>query len=268
MNNLSKTIFSRRGRPEPVLIHHTSREDTTMSDLSIKVSAPPYSTFTPAAVETGLSLRRVVVLGAGGQVGRLVVEELLRTGHEVTAAVRRPDTVQTGVFAGFRGRLEVIRADARDPLSLQAAVKGQDAVVSAIGPAGRRANGLYSDGARAIVTAMEREGVQRVIALSSAGARRDDPHFSWWYRVLSRTLLQELYDDMRQMEQMFRDSHLDWTIVRPSRMNDEAATGTYRVQDGETPRRGWQVSRADVARFIVQELVAPRWERATPTLAK
>jgi hypothetical protein len=51
-------------------------------------------------------------------------------------------------------------------------------------------------------------------------------------------------------------------------LQDEPATGTYRVQDGETPKGGWQVNRADVARFIVQEIDNCDWSRAAPTLAE
>lgn len=218
----------------------------------------------------GTPVGRVVVLGAAGQTGRLVVEELLRTGRDVTAAVRNPDTFVPVAqeASSHHSTLTVVRADVRDESSMFATVQGHDAVVSAVGPSGRHARGLYSEGARSLVGAMARAGVRRVIAISSAGVRHDDPHFSWWYRILARTLLRELYDDMRLMERLFRESTLDWTFIRPTRLLNEAPTGAYRVEDGETPRGGRQMPRADLARFIVQALDDPRWSRAAPTLAR
>ncbi|PTL75069.1 NAD(P)-dependent oxidoreductase [Vitiosangium sp. GDMCC 1.1324] len=215
-------------------------------------------------------MSRVIIFGANGRTGRLIVEEALRAGHDVTAAVRTPEkfppvTVGTSTQ---QGTMAVVRADVRDPASVQAAVAGHDAVVSAIGPPGRRALGLYSDGARALVTAMERTGVGRIIALSSAGVRHDDPQFAFWYRCIARTLLKELYDDMRLMESIVRESTLDWTFVRPSHLEDKTPTGLYRVQDGGTPPGGWKVTRTDLARFIIRELDEHRWSHAAPTLAQ
>src|SRR5690349_15595652 len=97
--------------------------------------------------------KNIVVLGAAGRTGHLVVEEALRAGHRVTAAVRTPEAFPaTATAAGLR----VARADVRDSSSLYDVIRGHDVVVSAIGPAGRKALNLYSDGARATVTAMRK----------------------------------------------------------------------------------------------------------------
>ncbi|TDU83530.1 putative NADH-flavin reductase [Kribbella voronezhensis] len=204
-------------------------------------------------------MSRVVIFGAGGRTGRCLVDEALAAGHQVSAAMRTSVPLP-GV--------ESIVADLRDPASVEAAVKGQDVVISAIGPSGRKAMGLYSAAARALVPALEASGGARLIAITSAGVRRDDPSFKPIYRVLARTVMKEAYDDMRLMESIVRSSSVDWTFVRPTRLQDEPATGTYRVQDNETPEGGWQVTRTDVARFIVQEIGKRQWSHAFPTLAE
>lgn len=226
--------------------------------------------------DTGM---KVVVLGAGGGTGRRIVSDALRAGHHVTAAVRDPDkfralrigaepaTDLSDASGGPRTRLAVARADVRDAESLRPALEGQDAVVFAAGPPGRRAGRLYSDGARATVAAMRACGVGRFIGVTSAGVRDDDPELALWYRLLVRPLLRELYADMSLMEQIVRASHLDWTIVRPVLLLDRDPTDTYRVRDGATPERGRTITRADLARFVVAELDRPRWSRRAPTLA-
>jgi putative NADH-flavin reductase len=65
-----------------------------------------------------------------------------------------------------------------------------------------------------------------------------------------------------------RDSGLDWTFVRPTYLQDREPTGAYRVTDNSTPKGGWRITRADVARFIVEELDACRWSRRAPSLAE
>ncbi|BCY11695.1 NAD(P)-dependent oxidoreductase [Actinoplanes sp. L3-i22] len=204
----------------------------------------------------------VVVLGAAGRTGRLIVAEALRSGHSVTAAVRNPDSV-----AAAPG-LRVERADVRDADSLSAVFAGQDAVVCAIGPSGRKAGDLYSDGARATVTAMRAAGVERLLAITSVGVRHDDPHHAWWYRGLIRPIGADLYADMARMEQIVRESGLDWTFVRPTYLQDRDATGAYRAVDNSTPKGGWRITRTDVARFIVGELEAHEWSRRAPSLAE
>lgn len=209
-------------------------------------------------------MSRVVVFGSNGRAGRAIVEESLRAGHDVTAAVRDPQRLSVDA-----GRAPVVvRADVRDAGSVLAATAGQDAVVCAIGPAGRTAGALYSTGARTIVDAMVDNRVDRLVALSSSGVRRGDPHHPLWYRAVARTVLRELYADMRRMEEIIAASPLDWTVVRPARILDEPATGHLRVGDGANPEAGTGVALGDLARFVVQEVDTPRWSRAYPTLAR
>jgi putative NADH-flavin reductase len=204
----------------------------------------------------------VVVFGAGGRTGRLVVEEALRAGHVVTAAARGP------LDPGDRPGLRTVRVDVRDVDAVAAVVAGQDAVVCAVGPSGRTADGLYSSAARSMVAGMSVTGVDRLVAVTSSGVRLDDPHHPWWYRLLARTVMRETYGDMRRMEEIVRASGVDFTFVRPARLVDEPATGTVRIVDGANPPHGLRVTRADLARFVVDELTARRWSRSAPTMAE
>lgn len=97
-------------------------------------------------------MSKVIVFGANGRTGQLVVREALSLGHDVTAAVREPARWQqppTVEGSPGTGKSNVVRADVRDADSVRSAVEGHDVVVSAIGPPGRHAHGLYSDAARA-----------------------------------------------------------------------------------------------------------------------
>ncbi len=206
----------------------------------------------------------VLVLGAAGRTGRLVVSHARARGHDVTAGVRSPGTFGGDEEPSGSGRLRVARVDVRDSASVRAAADGVDAIISAVGPSGRRAEGLYSATAEAIVAT----GVRRLIVMTSAGVRHDDPGFARWYRVAARTLLRELYGDMRRMEATLAAADREWTVVRPSRIHDGERPDSVRVEDGAVPAGGSRVHREDLVEFIAGQVDDDRWVRAAPTLAE
>ena len=71
---------------------------------------------------------KLLVLGATGGTGRALVEQALAQGHVVTAFARDPSKVRT-----THPNLHVVKGDILDPASVEAAVRGQDAVLSALG---------------------------------------------------------------------------------------------------------------------------------------
>ena len=109
---------------------------------------------------------KVAVIGASGRTGHLLVEELLRRGHHVTALVRDP--VGLGDLAGH---VTVVIGDSRKDLG--PLVAGTDAVLSAFGPT-RKEPALHQDSAAALITAMRKHGVRRRQArrVSCLGCRR------------------------------------------------------------------------------------------------
>lgn len=156
----------------------------------------------------------------------------------------------------------------RNSASVRAAIAGHDAMSSAIDPPCRLARSLYSEGARVLSSAMEGSGIGQMLVLSSAGVRPDDSHLALWYRCIARASMNDLYDDMRLAESLFRLSPINWTFVRATRLEDTPPTGIYRVLDGATPNDGWMVSRTELVRFIRHELDEYRWFRVPPTVAQ
>jgi putative NADH-flavin reductase len=193
---------------------------------------------------------KLTVLGATGGVGRQIVTRALAEGHKVTAAVRNP--ARLGIE---HASLEVVRADALDADSLRKVVDGAEAVLSGMGQAGRT-DPLKpaSTSARAAVEAMNATGVRRLVVVSAAPLNRTGAGQSWFtHKVVTPLLwaaLRELYDDLAVMEQILRDSGLDWTAVRPPRLTNGSAKGTHRHAVEAGPA-GITISRADVARAML-----------------
>ncbi|MEZ4236447.1 MAG: NAD(P)H-binding protein, partial [Myxococcota bacterium] len=186
---------------------------------------------------------RLAVLGSTGGTGKQVVEQALGRGHRVVALARRPEAVTVR-----HDRLVVRRADVMDPDSLRDALaplpEGPlDAVVSGLGVVRFaemfREITLYSAGGRNLVAAMAAQGLKRVVVVTSGGVEAKDPAFGWFYeRVMRPVLLARAYADMRRLEAVMQGSGLDWTVVRPTQLTDEALTGQYRVSPRLSPPGG------------------------------
>jgi len=209
---------------------------------------------------------KLTVVAATGRIGRQVLEQALAAGHDVTAVARNPRALP--------GPARVVTADlaAADPAVLEPAVGGADAVLSGLGPRTRAEAGIASRGTAAIVAAMQATGVRRIVVVSAAPVStvaspgRPDPpeHDPGEGLVMGRVLtpllraaLRGVYDDLALMEDILRDSGLDWTVVRPPRLTDGALTGAYRTASGRNLRRGLFVSRADVAHLMLAVLDRP-----------
>ncbi|MCT2594749.1 SDR family oxidoreductase [Streptomyces sp. N2-109] len=193
---------------------------------------------------------KLTVLGATGRTGRHLVTHALADGHEVTAAVRNPAKLPLE-----HENLSVVRADALDAASVKDAVGSADAVLSGIGPSGRH-DPLKpaSTSARAAVEAMTALGVRRLIVISAAPLNRTgEGQPRSMHRVWSPLLwavFKEWYGDLVVMEEVLRQSDLDWTALRPPQLKDKPGQGRYRHTVGAGPV-GSTIPFPDVARAML-----------------
>jgi putative NADH-flavin reductase len=209
---------------------------------------------------------KLTIFAATGGIGRQLLQQAVAAGHDVTAVVRNPQKLS--------GQVRAVSADlaAADPAVLESAVDGADAVLSGLGPRSNAEAGVARQGTRAIVQAMQATGVRRIVVVSAAPIGtvpspgrpkppRHDPGDGFFMRNLlspmTKVALRQHYADLALMEDVLRDSGLDWTVVRPPRLTDKPLTGTYRTAYGQNLRRGALVSRADVAHLMLDVLERP-----------
>jgi putative NADH-flavin reductase len=210
---------------------------------------------------------KLTIFAATGGIGRQLLEQAVAAGRQVTAVVRNPDKLT--------GDVRVVTADLADadPAVLESAVDGADAVLSGLGPRSNAEAGIASHGTRAIVQAMQATGIRRIVVVSAAPVAtvpspgrpkppRHDPGDGFLMRHLLSPLVKaafrETYADLALMEDVLRDSGLDWTVIRPPRLTDKPLTGRYRTAYGRNLRRGLFVSRADVAQLMLRMLDQPQ----------
>jgi len=210
---------------------------------------------------------KLTIIAATGGIGRQLLDQALAAGHNVTAVVRSPNKLTEEVPA------VMVDLAAADPQALKSAVNGADAVFSGLGPRSQAEAGVAAHGTRAIVEAMQATGVSRIVVVSAAPVStvpshgrpnppKNDPGDGFLMRhllsPLTKAALRKHYADLALMEDILRDSGLDWTVIRPPRLTDKPLTGSYRTAYGQNLRRGILISRADVAHLMLRVLDQPQ----------
>ena len=220
---------------------------------------------TNSATETRLTAaQKILVLGATGSTGRLIVAQAPARGYDVTALVRSPEKL-----SDLKG-VKLVVGDARDENTLRQALKGRDAVISALGtPASPfREVTLLSTATRALVSAMKAEQVSRLIAITGIGAGDSLGHGGFLFdRLIFPLLLRKVYADKNRQEAIVRDSGLEWVIVRPAILNDKTGGKTVRALTDLSNFYGGTISREDVAGFVLDQVDANTWLHHAPLIA-
>ena len=192
------------------------------------------------------------ILGATGGIGTAVLEQALQRSHSVTAFVRSPEKMTR------RDRnLRVQKGDPHQVDQLANSMVNHDAVISALGTRSLAKRTLLEDCAKSTIEAMRRNGMRRLLVVSAALLFPD----LGLGATLLRFILHNPMIDSQAMEAIVSGSELDWTIARPPRLTDQKHTGRFRVEEGQLPRNGSSISRADVAHFLLQAVEAGRYVR-------
>ncbi|HEY5835327.1 NAD(P)-dependent oxidoreductase [Streptomyces sp.] len=219
---------------------------------------------------------RILVLGANGATGRLIVAQALDAGHEVTAFVRaaakapapRPGlrVVIGEVTSGQSGQ-----SGQSGHNTVTAAVTGQDAVISALGSE-RSLKGLLAptvirEATALVVRAMEQAGVGRLVFLSAFGVGDTARRAPAPLRLMYGVFLGRVFADKSAGERVLRASRLEWTLVYPVMLTNGPRTRGYRHGENLQPTGLAKVSRADVADFMLRETAEREYVRKTVVVA-
>lgn len=206
---------------------------------------------------------KILILGATGATGRLIVSAAVAKGYDVVALVRSKAKAADLVGA------ELIEGDARDPASLKRAIAGCDAVVSSLGTAMSpfKEVTLLSTATRALVDVMTEQNILRLVCITGLGAGDSRGHGGFFFdRLFLPLMLRKVYEDKDRQEDVIRASTLDWTIVRPTVLNDKSARGHVKALTDLSDVHGGTIARADVAEFVVQQLTTDTWLRKAPLI--
>ena len=213
---------------------------------------------------------RIIVFGATGGTGRATISALAAAGHRVSAFARDPSKL-SGAPA-----IEAVRGDAMQAADVAAAMPGHDAVIVSLGNSqnpfamllgARRTTprDICEVGTRNVIAAMRQCATRRLVVVSAFGIGNPGA-LPLAFRLFYRTVLREHMADKEKQEILVKASGLDWTLVQPVGLTDGKATGNW-LADTAGKIRGQQISRADVAAFLVTTLEGDTHHRVTVALS-
>ncbi len=200
--------------------------------------------------------RTVLVAGATGQTGQLVVQELRTQGFAIRALVRDADKAR----ATLGEDVELMVGDVQDPASLAPAMRGADAVISTIGARGAKGpdspEAIDYSGVRNLVEAAAAARVQQFVLVSSRGATQEDNALN---RMFGNVLIWKL-----KGEDALRASGVAYTVIRPGGLiNVPGGDKAIMFEQGDPVVRDSTIARADLARICVAALQHPEARNRT-----
>jgi putative NADH-flavin reductase len=195
---------------------------------------------------------KIVVFGASGKTGSLIVDQALDAGHQVVAYVRRESAL-----GKTHPNLKSLVGELNSTTQLHAALKGADVCISALGGGSLRKHATkIVSGINHIVKVAEKEGVKRFVYLSSLGVGESKYMIPQPLRFfIVDFMLRVPLADHAVNEARITASKLNWTIVRPGGLNDGKLVTQLKYGVGNKLLKGSaSISRASVAAFMLAQI--------------
>jgi putative NADH-flavin reductase len=208
---------------------------------------------------------RLFILGANGNTGSEIVDLALKQGHQVTAFVRSPEKI-----ASVDKRLKIIRGNPEDVAGMAKAMKGQNAVLSALGPkpgevftALKKRSWTMEKSAINTLEAMKKAKVKKLVVFSSAGLFQGQNLFVRFLSALAHNHM----EDLKRMEKAVAESPSNWTIVRPNWLA-KGQDEKYRAKIDALPADSLKLSFRALAKFMLDTIEKGHYKRQIVGLGK
>lgn len=191
----------------------------------------------------------VTIFGATGQVGKQLVTHALAKGWNVKAFGRNTEQL----IDRENDQFHTIKGYVLNAGDVEKAIKGSDAVLSALGGAFDGTDKSRSLGIKNIVAGMQKNGVRRIVALGGLGIL---PTANGGYRMDASDYPAEYVPVGLEHKQAYihlKESGLDWTFVCSPDIVQNDADNQFAVK-AEEPTGNYEISTGNLALFMVQEL--------------
>ena len=201
----------------------------------------------------------IALFGIAGRVGSRIAQEALSRGYSVTGVYH-----QTGKGPLDRERLLLRPGSVMDPVTVAEISKGNDAVVSAVGPTASSPHDFVANSVRSLLAGVKMAGVRRLLVVGGAGSLEvapglllmDSPDFPPAYREIALAHRDAL-------EVLKQEREIDWTCISPAaQFGPGERRGHYRVDGGKLVVDGEGVSHIsmeDYAIAVVDEIEHPKF---------
>ncbi len=203
---------------------------------------------------------KIALIGANGNVGKVILKEALLRGHEVTGIVHNLSKIESEQV-----NLKLIEGDIFDEENISRAIEGNDIVISTFGPKqGEEKSLVYA--AKSLINSVKKAGVPRLLSMGGAGSllvdgdiklveTKDFPS-DWKPIALAHGDALEYYK---------QEEKLNWTNLSPAAFIEPGKrTGVYRIGEDHLviDEKGVShISFEDFAFAMLDEVEKPKFSR-------
>lgn len=216
---------------------------------------------------------KILILGATGRTGRLIVEEALKQGYNLNVLVRDKSKISLSSKS-----IKVFQGTPTRRTDLVEAMQGCDLIISALGiirasdaPWSKliTAKNFISESIKNVIAEADQQNLKRLITVSAWGVGETKKEIPFWLRwLINYTNLGPVYVEHETEEKLLANSNLNWTAVRPVALNDSKKVKTLKVSFNNFPKPSLQISRQSVAKFIVDIVKSDKYDMKSPTISE
>ncbi|MGI9542399.1 MAG: NAD(P)-dependent oxidoreductase [Cyclobacteriaceae bacterium] len=202
---------------------------------------------------------KILLLGATGRTGKLILQQALKREHTVIALVRDPSKVSVK-----DPNLSLLSGTPANPSDLERCFKSEtiDTVISALNISRtsdfpwaslRAPKNFLSQVMTNLLPLMDDHHVRRLVVMSAWGVGKSRKYLPAWFRwIIDNTNVGAAYTDHEVQEHLIAESQLDWTIIRPVGLTNSSKSKPIKVCLDSEQKLSLTISRKDVAQFVLE----------------
>ncbi len=209
---------------------------------------------------------KITILGSTGFVGKVLIKKAIAAGYQVKTLARNPEKLEE-----IRDKITIIKGSVFESSSVEDSIEGAEVVLSTIGPPQNNPGdpAQYEKAMKNIVSAMDKYGIKRYIHIGGA-AHQGGENEVWDFKRKFLRLFLNLFGKQilvaKHLEwEVLKSSDLDWTLVRPPRIVNEATSGT--ISADEKTLKSLKINVGDLTDFILQQITSKEWIRKAPLVS-
>ncbi|MEO1098743.1 MAG: NAD(P)H-binding protein [Bacteroidota bacterium] len=217
---------------------------------------------------------RILILGATGRLGRLIVEKALAKGYRVNVLVRSAGKVP---FETFYENLELFEGNPTNRANLNRAIEGCNHVISALNVSRksdfpwsslRAPATLLSDTMSHLVDIAFQHRIKKLVICSAWGVSTTRNDLPFWFKwLIEHSNIKPAYDDHERQERILQESDLKWTIVRPVGLTNGKNRQAILESLNNTPKPGLTINRNTVAEYMINAISNAKLDCTCPVIS-
>jgi uncharacterized protein YbjT (DUF2867 family) len=202
---------------------------------------------------------KILILGATGRTGSLLLKEAIKEGYVINVLVRDKNKLQI-----TSPLLTVFEGTPADREALLPAMQGCNAILSTLNISRtsdfpwaplRSPENLLSVSMKNIIELANQTNIKRIIITTAWGVNETKKDIPGWFRwLIDHSNIGYPYRDHERQEDLLKQSTLSWTTVRPAGLTNSVNNKPVQVSIHNSPKPGLTISRQNVARFMIKVL--------------